>query len=675
MEMNRRQAIGILAAASVAPALSGCDQTQSGARRTAGAYTPSPKPPSDFTKAANRRVLDMLPFNDRTDFEDAQRGFIAGVPDNAVKDASGKVLFDLKTVQVPTTGSAPDTMNPSLWRISQLNSFAGLFKVTDRIYQARNLDVANITFIEGKSGVIVMDPAIATSAAQAALDLYYSHRPRKPVTAVIYTHSHADHFGGVAAITTREDVASGRTKIIAPAGFTEEAASENVYAGNAMLRRASYMGGGELPRGSGAGQTLGSGLGISGATDPLTLIAPTDFITKTGQKLTIDGLEFEFLLAPGSEAPSEMHFYIPALKALCTAENACHALHNFYTLRGAKTRDSSKWVKYLNETLVMWGDKAEVLFAPHHWPVWENERIRRHIENYRDAFKFIHDRSLHLVNAGYTMPEIGELVKLPPELERNWATRGYYGTVSHDARAVYNFYLGYFSEHPSELEPLPPVQAAPRYVELMGGAAVLLDKAQHAYDTGDYRWAAQILQHLVLAEPQNDAGRYLLADAFEQLGYQAEAATWRNIYFAGAQELRQGLPKVDVGFASSPDLLKALPLEMAFDFLGIQLDIEKAAGKTLTIDFEVDGSAEKRSLTLRNRVLNHLANSSDSPDLTVKGSSAAIVELLMGGKAADMIASGAVKTDGRAEAVTELLGMMSTPAFWFPIVTRPAWKV
>lgn len=678
MKYSRRDTIGILASASIAPHLVADAQAQTSAPAAsppAGApYTPSAKPPSEFTRTANRRLLETLPFNDRTDFEDAQRGFIAGLPDDTLKDASGKVVFDLKPLRVPTSEPAPDTMNPSLWRISQLNSFAGLFKVTDRIYQARNIDVANVTFIEGDSGVIIMDTAISTTGARGALDLYYAHRPRKPVTAVIYSHSHADHFGGVAAVTSAEDVAAGKTKIVAPAGFTEEAVSENLYAGNAMFRRTMYMGGGEMPRGSGPGQTLGSGLGISGASNPLTLIAPTDFVTKTGQKMTIDGLEFEFLMAPGSEAPSEMHFYIPALKALCTAENACHTLHNFYTLRGAKTRDSSKWVRYLNETLDLWGDKAEVLFAPHHWPTWGNAAIRRHIENYRDAFKFIHDRSLHLANAGYTMPEIGELVKLPPELERNWATRGYYGTVSHDARAVYNFYLGYFSENPAELEPLPPVQAAPRYVELMGGATALLDKAQRAYDTGDYRWAAQILQHLVLAQPENEAARYLQADAFEQLGYQAEAATWRNIYFAGAQELRHGLPKISVGLSTSPDLAKAMPLEMAFDFLGIQLDSEKTAGKTLTINFEIDDTGEKRSLTLRNRVLNHLTRPSASPDITVKGTSAAIVAVLMGGQPAEMIARGAVKTEGRAAALTELVGMTTTPEFWFPIVTRPAWK-
>ncbi|MGL9620955.1 alkyl sulfatase dimerization domain-containing protein [Bradyrhizobium sp. U531] len=623
-----------------------------------------------MTKAANRRVLETLPFNDRTDFEDAQRGFIAGVPGNALKDEQGKVTFDLKTVQVPTEGPAPDVMNPSLWRISQLNSFAGLFKVTDRIYQARNLDIANVTFIEGDTGVIVMDPAIATSAARNAVELYFAHRPRKPITAVIYTHSHADHFGGVGAVISREDVAAGKVKVIAPAGFTEEAVSENVYAGNAMLRRTMYMGGGGLGRGPGAGQTLGSALGISGATDPLTLITPTDSITETGQKMTIDGLEFEFLMAPGSEAPSEMHFYISALKALCTAENACHTLHNFYTLRGAKTRDSSKWVKYLNQTLEMWGDQAEVLYAPHQWPVWGNANIRKHIENYRDAFKFIHDRSLHLANAGYTMPEIGELVKLPPELEKNWATRGYYGTVSHDARAVYNFYLGYFSENPAELEPLPPIQAAPRYVELMGGPEALLDKAQKAYDAGDYRWAAQILQHLVLAQPENQNARYLQADAFEQLGYQSEAATWRNIYFAGAQELRDGLPKEAPGLAASPDMAKALPIEMAFDFLGIQIDSDKAAGKSITINFEVDGK-EKRSLTLRNRVLNHSNKPATSPDLTVKGSTAAVVAALMSGKSGE---NSGLSFDGNQTALSELLGLTTTPPFLFPIVTRPAWK-
>ncbi|KLK90861.1 hypothetical protein AA309_23365 [Microvirga vignae] len=675
MTLNRRDTIGLLASASIAPMVAPIAQAQTSTQAGTGTVgSASPKPPTEFTKAANKRMLDMLPFNDRTDFEDAQRGFIANVPGNVLKDAQGKVALDLAKLQVPADAPAPDTMNPSLWRISQLNSFAGLFKVVDRLYQVRNLDIANFTIVEGETGLIVIDPTISTIAAKAALDLYFAHRPRKPVTAVIYTHSHLDHFGGVAAVTTAEDVAAGRTKIIAPTGFLEEAVSENVYAGNAMLRRVMYMAGAPLGRGTGAAQTLGTGLGTESTDTPPTLIPPTDLITETGQKMTIDGLEFEFLMAPGSEAPAEMHFYAPALKALCTAENACHTLHNFYTLRGAKTRDSAKWVKYLNQTLEMWGGQAEVLYAPHHWPMWGNAAIRQHIENYRDAFKFIHDRSLHLANAGYTLPEIGELVQYPPELERNWATRGYYGTVSHDARAVYNFYLGYFSENPAELAPLPPVQAAPRYVELMGGADAIVAAAQKAYDTGDYRWAAQLLQHVVYAQPDHQAARYLQADAFEQLGYQAEAATWRNIYFVGAQELRQGLPKVTPDLAASPDLVRHLPLEMAFDSLAIQVDSEKAAGKTITINFEVDDTDKAYALVLRNRVLNYSGKPAASPDLTITGSNAAIVAALLGGKPEEVMANGTLKAEGRTAALGELVGVTAVPEFWFPIVTRPAWK-
>ena len=300
-------------------------------------------------------------------------------------------------------------MNPSLWRVSQLVGLSGLFKVTDRLYQVRSVDVSNLTIMEGDTGLIIIDCTTAVPASKAALELYYQHRPRKPVVAVILTHSHIDHFGGIGGVTTAEDVAAGKVKVIAPAGFTEEAVSENLYAGNAMLRRSMYQYGVVLPKGPGPDQTLGSGLGLTGPDAPPTLIVPTDWITETGQKMTIDGLEFEFLMAPGSEAPSEMHFYTPALKALCTAENATHTLHNFYTLRGAKTRDIAKWVKYLNTTLDMWGDKVEVLYAPHQWPMWDNAKIVDHIEKYRDAFKFIHDRSLHLANSGYTLPEIGEM--------------------------------------------------------------------------------------------------------------------------------------------------------------------------------------------------------------------------------------------------------------------------
>ncbi|MBW9054539.1 alkyl/aryl-sulfatase [Rhizobium mesosinicum] len=628
-----------------------------------------PKPPTQHTLAINKKVLEELPFNDRTDFELAQRGFIAGLPDGVIKDPDGKIAFDAKKFAIPLDQPPPDTWNPSLWRVSQLDGLSGLFKVVDRLYQLRSLDVANMTIMEGDTGLIIIDCCGTVSAARAGLDLYYQHRPKKPIVAIIMTHSHIDHFGGIGGVATAEDVAAGKIKVIAPAGFTEEAVSENLYAGNAMIRRSSYQYGMVLPKGPDG--TLGSGLGISGADDPPTLIVPTAFITKTGEKMTIDGLEFEFLMAPGSEAPSEMHFYTPALKALCTAENACHTLHNFYTLRGAKTRDISKWVKYLNQTLDMWGDQAEVLYAPHQWPVWGNAEINDHIEKYRDVFKFIHDRSLHLANSGYTMPEIGTMVELPPELANNWATRGYYGTVSHNSRAVYNFYLGYYSGNPAELNPLSPKDAAPRYVEMMGGADAIVGKAREAYEKGEYRWVAQLLEHVVYAEPNNLDARNLQADAFDQLAYQSEAATWRNFYTMGAVELRKGVPEIEMAIGTSPDLVKNIPLEMTFDYLGIALDAEKAAGKTIKINFEVDGTGEKRSLVLRNSVLNSRTRLDPSPDATLKASGAVLNAVLMGGDPTKAGEMGGLTIEGRKEALTDLLSTIGTFKFWFPIVTRP----
>lgn len=638
----------------------------------AWAQAPGVKPPTEHTKAANRTVLDSLPFNDRSDFDNARRGFIAGLPDGVIRNAAGKVVFEAKNVQVPIDAPAPDTMNPSLWRVAQLNGLVGLFKVVDRIYQLRNLDIANMTIIEGEGGLIIVDTTTSVDAARAGIELYFQHRPRKPIAAIVLTHSHIDHFAGIGALTTADDVAAGKTRIIAPFGFTEEAVSENLYAGNAMLRRSGYQYGILLDKGPGPDQTLGSGLGVVGPDSPPTLMQPTDWVTETGQRMTIDGLEFEFLMAPGSEAPSEMHFYIPALKGLCTAENATHTMHNFYTLRGAKTRDVSKWVKYLNQTLDMWGNDAEVLYAPHMWPVWGNAEIRAHIENYRDAFKFIHDRALHLANSGHTMPEIGEMVRMSPELAKHWATRGYYGTVSHNARAVYNFYLGYFSGNPAELNPLSPVAAAPRYVEMMGGADAILAQARRAYDAGEYRWVAQLLLHLVYAQPDNNAARHLQADAFEQLAYQAEAATWRNFYLVGAKELRQGVPDLDFAIAASPELTKHIPLAMTCDYIGIAVDSAMAGDKVIKLNFEVVGTGEKRALVLRNGVVNSRATPLDDPDLTLKGTGAALNALIFGGDPGAVLARGEVTATGRTEALAELAALVTKFKLLFPIVTRPA---
>ena len=485
-------------------------------------------------------MLKELPFSDKSDFENAHRGFVEALPSAQIKGQQGNLIWDPgKYSFIKEGAAAPDTVNPSLWRVSQLNGISGLFKVVDRIYQVRGIDLSNITFIEGEKGIIIIDPLVSAEPAQVALELYYQHRPKKPVTAVIYTHSHVDHFGGVRGVCTPEACGGGEAcGSISLHGFTEEAVSENVMAGSAMSRRASFMFGNVVSKGPQG--SLGSGLGTTSSSGEVTLILPTDIVEKTGQKLTIDGLEFEFLHAPGSEAPSEMHFYIPQLKALCTAENSTHTLHNFYTLRGAKTRDVKKWVGYLNQTLDMWGDKAQVLYAPHHWPTWGNEQIVDHIEKYRDTFKYIHDQALHLANQGYTMVEIAEMIQLPDSLEKNWATRGYYGSVNHDAKAVYNFYLGFLRRNPADLHPLPPADAAKHYVEFMGGAEADLEKARPYFAKGEYRWVAQVVNHVVLADPKNQEARDFQADALEQLGYQAESGPWRNFYLAASPGVAGG---------------------------------------------------------------------------------------------------------------------------------------
>jgi len=628
-----------------------------------------PKPATDATKKANAAILHELPFGNKQDFEDAQRGFIAPLPDRGiVKNSKGEVVYDASQFELPLDKPAPDTVNPSFWRVSQLNGINGLFKVIDGIYQVRGADLSVITFIEGKEGVIVVDPLVSAETARMALKLYQSHRPGKPVKAIIHTHSHVDHFGGVRGVTTREDVKSGKVKIIAPQGFTEEAVSENVMAGNAMSRRASYMYGNVVEKG--VTGTLGTGLGPSTSSGELTLLEPTDTISRTGQTMTIDGLEFEFLMAPGSEAPSEMMFFIPQLNAFCPAEDCTHTLHNFYTLRGAKTRDSRKWVEYLDQALDMWGDKAEVMFAPHHWPTWGNARIVEAVEKYRDAFKYIHDQALHLANQGYTMLEIGERLKLPPELASNWATRGYYGSVNHNAKAVYNFYLGFFSGNPADLWPLPPADSAVRYVEFMGGADAVITKAQQAYDAGEYRWVAEVLKQVVYADSKNQKARNLQADAFEQLGYQTENGPWRNFYLAGAKELRDGVIKMATPDTASPDIVRTMTLGQLFDYLAVRLNGERAAGKEITINFRFTDTKEDYALRLKNAVLNYHKKLADKPDAAFMLTRANLNDIVLGqSSASDLIKQGKITSEGNTEKMTELLGLLDRFDFWFNIIT------
>lgn len=627
-----------------------------------------PKEATQYTREMNQQYAKSLPFSDRQDFEDAQRGFIAPLFNHGeLKDTDGKVMYRAEDYKFDINAPAPDTVNPSFWRQSQVNGISGLFKVTDRMYQVRGQDISNITFIEGDTGLIVVDPLVSPQAAKATLDLYYQHRPHKPIVAVIYTHSHTDHYGGVKGLVSEADVKAGKVQIIAPAGFMEEAISENVLAGNIMNRRVLYSYGLLLPHN--AKGNIGNGLGVTLTTGNPTLIAPTKSITKTGETLTIDGLKFEFLMAPGSEAPAEMHFYIPALKALCTAENTTHTLHNFYTLRGAKTRDTSKWTNYLNETLDKWGSQAEVLFMPHTWPVWGNKQINDYIGKYRDTIKYIHDQTLHLANQGYTMHEIGNMIKLPKNLENNWASRGYYGSVSHNARAVYNYYLGYFDGNPANLNPYGQVEMGKRYVKALGGSARAINLARDAYNQGDYRWAAELLKHVIAADPGDQIAKNLQADAFEQLGYQSESATWRGFYLTGAKELRDGVHKFTHGSSNSPDTVKGMTVEMLFDYMAVRLDSEKSVGKDISINFNLSDN-DNLNLTLNDSVLNYRKVLQPKADTSFYISRSDLQQVLTGqAKMADLIKAKKASVIGNAAKLDEIIGCLDRFEMWVNIVT------
>lgn len=517
--VSRRMVLGGIAIAGVgavaaSTAVVGCS-TPGGEVSAAGELTTdnAVKPATEATKAANQKVLDSLPFSDRRDFEDAARGLIAQPQTLTIKDADGDVAWDLEEYKqyIGADDPAPDTVNPSLWRNAQLCMQYGLFEVADRIYQVRNYDLANVTFIQGDTGWIVFDTAVTPATATAALDLINEELGPRPVVAVVHSHSHTDHYGGVRGIVSQEDVDSGKVKIIAPEGFVDHAVSENVIAGNAMSRRAVYMYGALLPRdpqsgvNAGLGQTISSGLP--------TLILPTDTMTTTGQTLTIDGIEMVFQMTPGTEAPSEMNTFFPQFKAMWMAENTTNTMHNLLTLRGAQVRDGRKWADFIDETIVLYGPNTEVKFQSHHWPMWGQERVIENWKKQRDMYKYIHDQSVRMMNQGLIGPEIAEEIKLPPELNDYWPDRGYYGTLKHNSRAVYQRYMGWYDGNPADLDDLPPVDAAKKYIEYMGGEDSVMAKAKADFGKGEYRWVAMALKHVVFANPDSVNGRNLLADA------------------------------------------------------------------------------------------------------------------------------------------------------------------
>lgn len=565
----------------------------------------TPKPATDATRQAQAAQVAGLDMADRHDLEDAQRGFIAPLPHKGrITDANGRETWNLEAYNFlvgDAAATAPDTVNPSLWRQSRLVMRDGLFKVTDRLYQVRNADISNMTIIEGDTGLIIVDPLVSAENAAAALQLYYAHRPHKPVKYVLYSHSHVDHYGGVEGVTSIDNVRSGKVRIFAPQGFMEAAVAENVMAGTAMSRRALFMYGASLPP-SPTGH-VGAGLGLKNSSGSRGLIPPTDLIAKDGERHTLDGLTFVFLLAPDTEAPAEMHWYIPELKALTAAENCVHTMHNLYTLRGAKTRDPLKWAQALDATLERFGQEAEVLYGMHHWPVWGGVRIRDLLAQTSDLYRYIHDQTLHLANKGLTMNEIAEELRLPPELAKSFALRGYYGSLNHNIKAVYNLYLGWFDGNPAHLHALPPVAAAKNYVEYMGGAAAVLQKARADFAKGQYRWVAQVLDHVVFSDPTNREARELEADALEQLGYQAESGPWRNFYLTGARELREGSPKPIQAPKSHDSQAASLPPDLYFANLAIRLDGQRAQGRQSTLRVVLQDVGQTWRLELRHGVL------------------------------------------------------------------------
>lgn len=635
---------------------------------------PTPDIPKDVaaeattsTKEAREKLLKELPFANKQDFEFAARGFVATLDDPQIKDDSGKVVYDLASYDF-LKGEAPETANPSLWRQAQLLTRHGLYKVGERIYQVRGFDVSTASFIVGDTGYIVVDPLTSVESARAALRLVKKHVGDKPVVAVIYSHSHGDHFAGVAGVTSEADVAAGRVKIIAPERFIEETVSENIIAGPAMTRRARFQFGRTLPRGADGEMTSGLGPGISNGT--ISLIAPTDLIGKTGQEMTIDGVTLSFQMTPGTEAPAEMNFYLPQMRALFMAENANATMHNLLPARGALVRDAKGWADYLTESVRLYAAKSDVMFAAHGIPRWGSDAITDFLKKHRDAYKYLHDQTVRLINFGLTAAEIAEQLELPEVLAHEWYNRGYYGTMSHNSKAVYQRYMGWYDANPASLHALPPVAAATHYVEAMGGADAVIAKAESAIKGGEYRWAAMLLNHVVFADAANARAKEMLADAYTQLGYRAEAGTWRNIYLTGAQELRHGVLQLPTQRLSL-DLIRATPTHMLLDFAAVRLNPERAKGKKLTLNIVLSDVNERHLITVENSVLVHETGVSDpKADATVTMKRADLLEtLLVGAPVGVKSATGAIKSEGDGGAYGALVGLIDPLAPNFNVVT------
>ncbi len=622
------------------------------------------KQASPTTRAANAAAAARVP-SDPQDFADATRGRLAPLPGPVVHPTYGHPVWDPEDWAF-LDADAPPSVHPSLWRQAQLNAVSGLFEVADGVYQVRGVDLSNITFIAGDTGWIVIDPLTVSETAAFALDLLHAHVPARPVVAVVYTHSHIDHFGGVRGVTSDDAVAAGGVQIIAPVGFLEAAIAENVAAGPAMTRRAMYMYGRLLP-GDPLGHVdcgLGKAIPLLGTSG---LIAPTVDITHTGEERVVDGVRLRFQYTPDTEAPAEMNIFLADRRLLCMAENCTSTLHNVYTPRGAQIRDSLAWSKYINESIELFAAETDVVFMSHHWPRWGTDRVRAFLGEQRDTYRWIHDQTLRLANQGATPLEIAEMLPPPPGLEDRAHVRGYYGTLSHNAKAVYQRYLGWFDANPAHLEPLPPEDAARRYVEYMGGVDAILEKVRASIDAGDERWAAELLNHVVFAAPDRRDAQLLQADVLEQLGFRAESGPWRDFYLTGAQELRHGVPDLGGAMTAGIDVLRAMTTEMLVDQIGVRLDGVRS--RPVTIGLTVTDREEIGTIGVAHGALSWTpGRHAEEADAILALPHLALAQLAGGRATLDELGD-AVAVTGARDAVMDLLSWLDTFGTSFPIVT------
>jgi alkyl sulfatase BDS1-like metallo-beta-lactamase superfamily hydrolase len=632
-----------------------------------GHFHPKGKPPSEHTLAIFDEARQTLPFSDRQDFEEWERGFIARRSDPKIMADAGNVAWDMERYQFLDEPEKIDSVHPSMLRISELNNNYGLYEVIPGIYQVRGFDLANVTFVRGKTGWIVFDPLTALETSRAAKELLDEHVEVLPVVAIIYSHSHADHFAGVRGLASLEDVAAGKVEIIAPRDFMDFAIAENIYAGNAMNRRMFYQYGVLLPA-SPYGHA-GQGLGQNVASGNAGLISPTRIVEDAIETFEVDGIEMVFQNTPDTEAPSEMNTYIPSMKTLWIAENVVAMVHNIYTLRGAMVRDSLRWSRYINAALFAYGQEAEVMIASHNWPRWGNDRIQEVLKASRDIYAHQHNQVLHYANQGVTINEIHNVYRAPRSLQDGWLTRFYHGSQENNARGVINKYLGHWDTNPATLIPLSPRDSAPLYVEMMGGSDKIMAKGEELNEAGQYRHAAEILDRLVFAEPENQPAKDLLADAYEQLGYQQENPGLRNAFLAGAYELRSGIPEGEAP-TPGPDMIQAMSTGLFLDFLGIRMDSTKAEDFEFTINLSTPDNGEKYVIELSNATLTNIEGYlADDPDLAITINRSDLEQVMLGVKSfTAQIEDGTAQTEGDLGVLEQLASAMVDFDLFFEVL-------